>query len=125
MRPRRGGSRLTAFLLGLVAGGLGGILLIEFGIGLPVLAVPAIAVGCAIRPRWVGAGGTLIGWGATWIALLSIAARACATDQTCGDSPPNLVPWIVVGAGLIAIGLGLLVRSARAGLGPGSPTGGG
>jgi hypothetical protein len=102
-----------AFLLGLVAGGLGGILIVEFGIGLPFLAVLAIAVGCAARPRPTGAGGTLIGWGATWIALFANAARACGADRDCGDSPPGVAPWIVAGIGLILMGSVLLARGRR------------
>lgn len=107
--------RGRAFLLGLVAGALGGLLLVEFGIGLPFLAALAIAIGCAVRPRWVGAAGTLIGWGSLWIVLLTIAARACATSPSCGDTPPSVVPWITAGAGLIAVGLALLASSGRAG----------
>lgn len=124
MRPSRGALRLRAFLLGLVAGGLGGILLIEFGIGLPVLAAPAIAVGCAIRPWPIGAAATLIGWGAAWIVLIGNAAHACEVDANCGDAPPDVGPWILVGAGLIAVGLGLLIRSGHEGHETGSPTGG-
>jgi hypothetical protein len=102
------------FLFGLVAGALAGILLVEFGIGLPILAALAIAVGCAARPRPIGAAGTLIGWGALWIALFASAARACVIDQNCGDSPPSVVPWIVAGGGLIVVGLAILVLSGRA-----------
>ena len=123
MAPARfEGLTARAFLFGLVAGALGGLLLVEFGIGLPVLAALAIAVGCAARPRWVGAAGTLIGWGTLWIALLAVAARACATDQTCGDSSPSVVPWIVAGAGLIVGGLVLLALGGRAGHETRAPT---
>ena len=107
------GLRLRAFLLGLVAGALGGVLLVEFGIGLPFLAALAIALGCAARPRPMGAAGTLIGWGATWIAVLASAAHACAVDQTCGDSPPSVAPWIVAGLGLVLAGSVLVLSSDR------------
>jgi hypothetical protein len=105
--------KARAFLLGLVAGSLGGLLLIEFGIGLPFLAVVAIAVGCAARPLPVGAAGTLIGWGATWIAVLATAAHACAVDQNCGDSPPSVAPWIAAGSVLVVAGVTLLLLSDR------------
>lgn len=105
--------KARAFLLGLVAGGLGGILLLEFGIGLPVLALVAFAVGVATRPRPVGAAGTLVGWGATWIAVLANAARACTVDQNCGESPPSVVPWIAAGSVLVVTGVTLLMLSDR------------
>lgn len=104
-----------AFLFGLSAGALGGILLIEFGIGLPFLAAAAIAIGIVVAPIPIGAAGTLVGWGVTWTALLAIAARRCAVDQNCGDSPPNIAPWIAAGFGLIVVGLMLLVLGNRKG----------
>ena len=99
-----------AFLLGLVAGGLGGILMVSFGIGLLFLGPLAIAVGNATRPRPVGAAGTLIAWGATWLALFARVAVGGSVDQTCSDGP-ELRPWIAINVGLMLGGFGLLAAS--------------
>jgi hypothetical protein len=109
--------RTRAFLLGLVAGGLAGILLVEFGIGLPFLALAAVTVGLAIRPRPMGAAGTLIGAGGALIAILANAARACTIDQDCGSSVPDLTPWIATGVALVAAGLMALILASRHGEG--------
>ena len=102
-----------AFLLGLMADALDGVLLIEVGFGFPVPAIGAIAIGTVVAPIPVGASGTLVGWGTTWAALFAMAARNCAVDRNCGDSPPSVAPWIAIGLGLVVAGFGLLALSSR------------
>jgi hypothetical protein len=102
--------KARSFLLGLVAGALGGFLLLEFGIGLPFLGPLAIVVGAAAPPIPFGAAGTLIGWGTLWAAAFANAARACAVDQNCGDQTPSVAPWVAAGACLIVAGFALLLR---------------
>ena len=96
-----------AVLVGLVAGGLGGIITLSWGIGIPGLGLLAIAVGCLAPPRPTGAGATLIGWGATWLALFARLSVSCSTDGDCG-SGTDVGPWMAVGVGLVVVGFSLL-----------------
>jgi hypothetical protein len=108
------GSR--TWLLGAVAGSLGGLLLLLSGAVLVVLAVVAFAIGAAARPRPFGLAGTLIGWGGAWLALLARAELACAAanarpNEGCVGADP--LPYVVlclclVGAGLGSLGLGVM-----------------
>ena len=98
---------VRALLLGLIAGALGGLLTLSFSVGVPFLGPLAIAVGCAARPRPIGAAGTLIGWGATWLLLFARVAGSCSIDQDCGDGP-NVGPWMAAGVGLIVAGVVLV-----------------
>lgn len=97
-----------AILVGLIAGGLGGILTLSWGVGFGVGLGPlAIAVGCLAPPRPTGAGATLIGWGATWLALFARVVGGCSTDGDCG-SGSDVGPWMTAGIGLVVGGFALL-----------------
>ncbi len=98
-------NRLRAWLLGLFAGALGGLIVISWGIGLPVLGVVAFAVGAAAPPRPVGLGGALVGLGAVWLALFGRLALTCRPDVGCYS--PDLTPWLL-GAALAAAAGGIL-----------------
>jgi hypothetical protein len=96
-----------AVLVGLIAGGLGGLLTLSWAVGLPFLGPLAIVVGCLAPPRPTGAGATLVGWGATWLALFARVASSCSTDMDCG-SGTDVGPWMTVGVALIVGGVALL-----------------
>jgi hypothetical protein len=104
--------KARGFVLGLIAGGLGGLLSLTWAVGVPFLGPLAIVVGCLIRPRPTGAGGTLIGWGATWLVLFARVAGSCSTDRDCGGGP-DIEPWMAAGVGLILVGLALLAAAYR------------
>lgn len=109
-----GGTRSSltgrAVLLGLIAGGLGGLLTLSWAVGTPFLGPLAIVVGCLAPPRPAGAGATLVAWGATWLALFARVASSCSTDMDCG-SGFDLGPWMAAGVGLIVVGLALLAAA--------------
>jgi hypothetical protein len=102
--PRRP-SPLAGFVVGLVAGALGGVLMIAWGVGMPWLGVAAIIVGGLAPPRPVGLGGALISWGATWLALFLRADAACDPASCRG---PDIRPWLVVATATVLLGIGLL-----------------
>ncbi len=93
---------LRAWLLGLFAGAVGGLVLISWGIGLPALGLVAFAVGAAAPPRPFGLGGALVGLGMIWLALFGRLAMTCHPDVGC--SSPDLTPWLVAASVLLATG---------------------
>jgi hypothetical protein len=95
--------RIRALLVGLIGGGLGGLILLSWGVGLPWLGGVAIAVGAAAPPRPIGAIGAFIGWGATWLALLVGIQVNCTADPSCYAS--DFAPWIAASIGILAVGL--------------------
>ena len=99
----------TAFGLGVAGGVIAGLSLLSFA-GIFLVAVIAIGGGVRLRPRPFGAAGVLFGWGATWVSLLA-AASGCG-DPTCGTGP-DLTPWYMTAAALIALGSVLLVVGVR------------
>lgn len=109
------GSRRTAWLAGLTAGALGGLLALELPvIGYAILvafAGPALVVG----PRRAALGGLLLGAGALALLLLGRADLACAEfNEGVGQGcvAPDLTPWRVVGGASVMIGLILTVSGA-------------
>jgi len=101
MRPKA-----RALLLGLVGGGLGGLILLSWGVGLPWLGMIAAAVGATAPPRPVGAAGACIGWGGSWLALFVGMAINCSADSSC--YAPDTSPWIIASLGILAVGVVLL-----------------
>jgi hypothetical protein len=96
-------ARIRALLVGLIGGGLGGLILLSWGVGLPWLGAVAIAVGAAAPPRPVGAIGALIGWGGTWLALFVGLRVNCTADPSCYAS--DSASWIVASIGILVVGL--------------------
>jgi hypothetical protein len=91
------------FLLGLVAGGLGGLILLSWGIAMPILGLLALAIGGTAPPRPMGLAGTLMGLGLAWLALFANAGSRCSTDASC--SGPDMTPWLIAAVILIAAGV--------------------
>ena len=96
---------LRGWLLGLVAGALGGLLGISWILPLPGIGLLPLVVGILVPPRPFGAAGTLLGWGAIWAALFIRADDACDPASCRG---PDITPWLTVSAGLVIAGLCLL-----------------
>jgi hypothetical protein len=94
----------TAFGVGVLGGVIGGLSLFSFA-GIFVVALIAIVGGMALRPRPFGAAGVLLGWAASWIIVLAGAQARCDPASCVA---PDLSPWLVLAAGIAAIGLGLL-----------------
>lgn len=97
---------LIAWVVGLLAGAWGGLgSLIGGVVGLlaAALLVAALLVRSARRPWLQGASlaGAGVGFGATWLALLARAEAACEPESCSGS---DSLPWLVVGAVLLAAG---------------------
>ncbi len=80
-------------------------MVVTFSVGVPLLGPLAIAVGCLARPRPIGAGGTLIAWGTTWLFLFTRVSSSCSVD--CADGP-DVGPWMAAAVGLVVGGFALL-----------------
>jgi len=96
MRPR------VLFLAGLVAGTLLGLAFLLA----PVTFIPGLVVWAWLisrRPRYLGAAGALVGFGAIWLLLIGQAGLRCATDATC--TQPDVTPWLAFGALILATGV--------------------
>jgi hypothetical protein len=105
MRPQ------TLFLTGLVLGALMGL---AFVVGGTLTLIPGMFIWAwviARRPRFVGASGGLIGFGASWVLLIGQAGWRCSNDASC--SMPDLSPWFGLAAVMVAAGLALGLASVR------------
>jgi uncharacterized membrane protein len=102
----------TAFGLGVAGGSIAGMSLLSFA-GIFLVAVIAIVGGVRLRPRPFGAAGVLMGWGATWLALLTATGSGC-NDATCGTTNLNdLTPWFAAAVGIVALGSVVLLIGIR------------
>ena len=101
MRPR------VLFLAGLVLGTLLGLAFLLA----PFTVIPGLVVWAWLisrRPRYLGASGALVGFGAMWLLLIGQASLRCANDATC--TQPDVTPWLVISA--VILGSGVLVGLA-------------
>jgi len=101
MRPR------VLFLAGLVLGALLGLVCLLA----PVAVIPGLVVWAWLigrQPRYFGASGALVGFGAVWLLLISQASFRCSNDATC--TQPDVTPWLVISA--VILGAGVLVGLA-------------
>jgi hypothetical protein len=71
----------TAFGIGAIGGVIGVLSILSFA-GIFAVGLIALLGGVALRPRPFGAAGVLIGWAATWIAVLAAA-------QSLSDTSPD------------------------------------
>jgi len=99
-----------AWLLGLAAGVLGGILSISWILPLFGVGFLPLVVGCLARPRPFGASGTLVAWGGTWALLFRRADAACDPASCVG---PDITPWLLASGALVALGIALLALGLR------------
>jgi hypothetical protein len=105
VRPR------TLFLTGLVLGAVVGLAFLLAG---PVTLAPGLVVWTWLiirRPRFVGASGGFIGFGAAWLLLIGQVTYSCAIDPTCLE--PNAEPWLLVGAAILSCGIVLGIATRR------------
>lgn len=101
----------TLFLAGVVLGAVMGVALLFAG---TLTLLPGLVVWtwlAAKRPRFVGASGGLLGFGASWLLVFGRAAYRCTTDATC--TQPDLRPWLGLGAALLVAGLALGLIALR------------
>jgi hypothetical protein len=96
--------RLRAWLFGLVAGAMAGLVGLAWLPGAQLLALAAIVIGTLAPPRPYGASGALIGAGALLALMLWQADAACRPGECVG---PDLVGWYVAAGLLMAAGLSL------------------
>ena len=74
-----------------------------------VLAMVAIGLAVADRPRAAAIGGVLVGIGAAWSALFGRVALACQE----GCDGPDLTPWIALAVVLASLGAVVTWRASR------------
>ena len=97
------------FWIGLVTGLIGGTGTILTGPIGGVLAIGAIGLAVAERPRAAAIGGVLLGVGVAWLALFGRVMLTC--DAGC--QAPDLTPWLLAAAGLTALGAIVTARASR------------
>ncbi|HLA17281.1 MAG TPA: hypothetical protein VJZ72_10310 [Candidatus Limnocylindrales bacterium] len=110
---------MKTFLIGLLSGAVGATSVVILGTLSVFIGVPLLIVGVLIPPRFFGAAGTLIGFGAGWIVLFGRVAITCRLPYCQGpdgsSAIDSLAPWVAVGAigviaGLVLLGIGLARR---------------
>jgi hypothetical protein len=104
MQPR------TVLLAGLVLGALLGLAFLLA----PFTVIPGLVVWAWLirrRPRYLGAAGGLVGFGAMWLLLIGQASLRCADDTTC--SQPDVTPWLAIGAVILCSGVLVGLASYR------------
>jgi hypothetical protein len=97
--------RTRSLGIGLVAGAVGAASLVILAAIGAVIGIPLIVIGLFVPPRLYGAAGTLIGFGATIVALFGRVALTCRPPGCTG---PSAEPFVAIGALCFAIGLVLL-----------------
>lgn len=105
---------MKAFLVGLLAGVVAGFSMFILGTLTVFVGVPLLVIGVFIPPRLLGAAGTLIGLGATWLVVFGPVATTCRPpDCSTGGSGETAFatvgPWLAVAAACLVAGLVLLV----------------
>jgi hypothetical protein len=104
--------RLTQPLLGLVLGVFAGGLVLEAGILVLLLVLPALVWAAREPRRPLGLAGFVAGIGVGIGGLLAWAVAQCAADPSC-SMPGDPTPWFVLAATLIVAGALLAVAGAR------------
>ena len=104
--------RLTDWLLGLALGALTGGLVLEAGVSVLLVVVPALIWAARERTRPLGLAGLLVGVGVGVAGLLAWADARCSADPSCtiGTDP---TPYFVLAVGLIVVGAVLTLLAVR------------
>ncbi len=113
--------RTVSWLLGIALGMIaGGAVLVGGVLALPVL-VPVAIWGAREKARPLGLGGLIVGLGAGMAGMLVLADARCAASNVSGTNDfsecvsPDLTPWLVAAAALVAIGLAVSLLGAARG----------
>ena len=112
---RRRQMRMVSWLLGIALGLIAGGSVLEAGVLVLVLLVPAIVWAAREKARPLGLGGMFIGLGAGSAGLLAFANARCAASNVSGPNyfsgceSPDLTPFFVAAAVLAAIGVGVSI----------------
>lgn len=107
--------RMVSWLLGIALGLIAGGSVLEAGVLVLVLLVPAIVWAAREKARPLGLGGMFIGLGAGSAGLLAFANARCAASNVSGPNyfsgceSPDLTPFFVAAAVLAAIGVGVSI----------------
>ncbi len=112
--------RTVSWLLGIALGLIAGGALLAAGVLAFLVLVPAMVWALRERARPLGAGGLVIGLGGGVAGLLALASARCAADNASGPNDlsgcaaPDLTPYLLVAAALVAVGAAVsLVGAAR------------
>jgi hypothetical protein len=92
-------------VIGLVAGAASAGVLVLAAVFGALIGVPLLVIGLLVPPRRYAAAGTLIGFGAVVQALFGRVALSCQPPGCEGGG--SAVPFAVVGAVSLAVGLAL------------------
>jgi hypothetical protein len=104
--------QLTHWLLGLVLGVFAGGLVLEAGILVVLLVLPALVWAAREPRRPLGLAGSCVGVGIGMGGLLAWADARCVADPSC-SMPDDLTPWFVFAGTLIVAGCLVTVAGIR------------
>ena len=105
--------RMVSWLLGIALGLIAGGSVLEAGVLVLLLLVPAVVWAAREKARPLGLGGLFIGLGAGSAGLLAFANARCAASNVSGPSyysgceTPDLTSFFVAATVLVVIGVGL------------------
>lgn len=104
--------RRSDWLLGLALGALSGGLMLEAGVLVALVILPALVWAAREEARPLGLAGLLVGVGVGVGGLLAWADARCSADPSCtiGTDPTG---YFVLAAGLTAVGAVLTVLALR------------
>ena len=112
--------RMVSWLLGIALGLIAGGAVLEAGVLVLLPLVPAVVWAAREKARPLGLGGLIVGFGGGMAGLLALANARCAASNVSGPNyfsecvAPDLTPYLVAAAALVAVGLAVsLVAVAR------------
>jgi hypothetical protein len=102
--------RRAGWVPGVVVGVAGGFATLEIPTVGWLIVVAFAILALVVGPRLMAIGGLFTGLGAIWLVLLGRVALECrAPAGEIGCSAPGIEQWLAVGAGMLAIGIGLTI----------------
>lgn len=105
--------RVVSWLLGIALGLIAGGAMLVAGVLALLLLVPAVVWAAREKARPLGLGGLILGLGAGMVGLFALANARCAASNVSepnygsGCTAPDLTPFLIVAAALVAIGAGV------------------
>jgi hypothetical protein len=106
----------TNWALGVALGIFIGAFALEGGVLVLLLLVPALIWGLRSRTPGAAAGGLFVGAGLGALGLIGLAQSRCVNvsgpNFSTSCTPPDLTPYVVAAAALIAVGIVLAAAAA-------------
>ncbi len=104
-----GTSRRVAAALAVGAG-----IAFAYLVGGTLVLVPGLVIVAWVAGRGaplVALGGLLSGFGLAWLAMIGVVSYRCGLDRGCVQ--PNVGAWVAIGAGILVVGVVVLVLAVR------------